>query len=173
MTADEIYNPMSRYDKSNQIHETAIIYDNVEIGKNNIIGAFAVIGSNGEIRGVKQSDFQGKVIIGNDNVISEHVTIQRPFEKNKATIIGNNNILMAHSHIGHDAYIGDNCEISTTSIIGGYCKIENNVKIKLACIIRNRKTVGEGALVGMGSVVVKDVEPNDVVFGNPAKSNKK
>ena len=38
------------YDESNEIHETAIIFPNVKIGKNNIIGAYSVIGGNGEIR---------------------------------------------------------------------------------------------------------------------------
>ena len=137
------------------------------MGKNNIIGAYTVIWSNGEIRGVE--NFEGIVEIGDGNIISELVTIQRPAIKNQKTVIGNNNIIMAHSHIGHDANIGSNCEISSGSIIGGYTTIEDHVKIKLGCIIRNRKTVKSHALVGMGSVVVKDVEKGTTVYGNPAK----
>jgi acyl-[acyl carrier protein]--UDP-N-acetylglucosamine O-acyltransferase len=168
MNNNDIYNPMSKYHESNIIHETAIIYDNVEIGKNNVIGAYSVIGSNGEMRGVNQSDFKGKVVIGNNNVISELVTIQRPYTDN-ATIIGDNNIIMAHSHIGHDVNIGSNCEICTGSIIGGYAKISNSVKVKLGVTIRNRKVIGKGALIGLGAVVVKDVADNTIVVGNPAK----
>jgi acyl-[acyl carrier protein]--UDP-N-acetylglucosamine O-acyltransferase len=169
---EDFYNPNSRFDESNVIHETAIIYDNVQLGKNNVIGAYAVIGSNGEIRGVSQSEFKGKVVIGDNNVISELVTIQRPFE-NTSTVIGSNNIIMAHSHIGHDVTIGDNCEICTGSIIGGYAVIADNVKVKLGVTVRNRKKINKGALVGLGAVVVKDVEAETIVVGNPAKVLKK
>jgi UDP-N-acetylglucosamine acyltransferase len=126
MNLDNIYDPYAQYE-GNTIHETAIIYPNVIMGKGNKIGPYCVIGSDGEIRGV--NDFQGRVIIGDNNVISEMVTIQRPNDFGKSTKIGSNNIIMAHSHIGHDAELGDNIELSTGSIIGGYAKIGDNSKI--------------------------------------------
>ena len=153
----------------NKVHKTAIIYPNVRMGKGNVIGAYCVIGSNGEMRNVNQEDFKGLVSIGNNNVISEMVTIQRPFKEGYATKIGNNNIIMAHSHIGHDAIIGDNTEICTGTIVGGYAFIGNDCKIKLGVTIRNRCVISTGAIVGMGSVVTKDVSANSVVYGNPAK----
>lgn len=167
----DIYDKYSRFDPSNKIHETAIIYDNVKMGKNNVIGPYTVIGSNGEIRGV--NEFNGHVTIGNGNVISEHVSIQCPSDSGKSTTIGDNCIIMAHTHIGHDATIGNNVELSTSTVIGGYATIKDGAKIKLGVIVRNRKTIGENAIVGMGAVVVKDVEPKQIVIGNPAKPFKK
>jgi len=155
----------------NQIHKTAIIYPNVRMGKGNRIGPFTVIGSNGEIRGASQHLFEGFVSIGNNNVISEHVTIQRPFKK-AATYIGSDNIIMAHAHIGHDAIIGNNTEICTGVIIGGYAMIKDNVKLKLGVTVRNRIVIDEGALVGLGSTVVKNVDTGSVVYGNPAREKK-
>lgn len=163
----DIYDPNYKHDKSNRIHETAIVHDNVILGKNNTIGPYSIIGSDGEIRGVKE--FKGHVIIGDNNIISEHVTIHRPAEENQKTIIGNNNFIMVHAHIGHDVTIGNDCEICSGVIIGGYCKIENEVKIKLGATIRNRKIIGEKSLIGLGSCVVKDVDPGTIVVGNPAK----
>jgi acyl-[acyl carrier protein]--UDP-N-acetylglucosamine O-acyltransferase len=154
----------------NYIHRTAIIYDNVRLGTNNWIGAYCVIGSNGEIRGKDQNAFKGNVVIGDNNVISEHVTIQRPFEF-VSTYIGDNNIIMAHSHIGHDVKILNDCEICTGVIIGGYTVIESGVKIKLGSTLRNRLKVGSNALIGLGSVVVKDVEKDTIVYGVPAKKH--
>lgn len=152
----------------NYIHQTAIIHNNVKLGKGNTIGAYSVIGGNGEMRGVKQGQFKGWVEIGDNNVISELVTIQRPFQ-NSCTKIGNNNIIMAHSHIGHDVQIGNDCEICTGTIIGGYAIVENKVKLKLGVTVRNRKKIKTGALVGLGAAVVKDVVAFSVVVGNPAK----
>lgn len=169
---EDIYDPYSVFGESNTIHHTAIIYPNVKMGKNNKIGPYAVIGSPGEIRGTAGKSFDGFVEIGDGNIISELVTIQRPLERGKITKIGSNNIIMAHSHIGHDAVIEDNVEISTGTIVGGYALIKSGAKLKLSTTIRNRKTVGENATVGMGSVVVKDVNPSDVVIGVPAKKIK-
>lgn len=166
MEINDIYDPLYNY-RGNEIHDTAIIYPNVIMGKGNKIGPYCVIGSDGEIRNCDK--FEGNVIIGDNNIISELVTIQRPKDKGKSTKIGSNNIIMAHSHIGHDVEIGDNCEISTHSVIGGYVKIGNNSKIKLNVTIRNRKSIGEESVIGMGSVVVKDVENGVIVVGNPAK----
>lgn len=153
----------------NSIHKTAIIHPNVRLGKGNTIGAYCVIGGNGEMRNVDQKDFKGHVEIGNNNVISEFVSIQRPYKENDCTKIGNDNIIMAHSHIGHDARIYDQTEICTGTIIGGYAQVHFRAKIKLGCIIRNRVVIGSGAIVGMGSVVTKNVNKNAIVYGNPAK----
>ena len=162
----------------NYIHKTAIIYDNVQLGKGNVIGAYCVIGSNGEMRKPKgfkgtvkefQESFEGSVFIGNDNVISEHVTIQRPLETLEATSIGHRNIIMAHSHVGHNVIIGSDCEICTGTIIGGYVIVKDRVKLKLGVTVRNRLVINEGSLVGLGGVVTKDVESHRVIYGNPAK----
>jgi len=169
MNPDEIYEPMSRYHESNNIHPTAIIYDNVVMGKNNTIRAGAIIGGDGEIRGLASHEFHGSVIIGDGNSINEYVTIHRPASAAASTIIGDNNIIMAHSHIGHDAQVGSNCEIASGSIIGGHAEIGDGAKIKLGVTIRNRKKIGAGALVGLGAVVVADVAKDDIVVGNPAK----
>jgi UDP-N-acetylglucosamine acyltransferase len=153
----------------NDIHRTAIIHPNVKLGTGNVIGAYCVIGGNGEMRNVDQKDFSGSVVIGNNNVISEFVSIQRPFNENGRTIIGNDNLIMAHSHLGHDVKIGNDCEICTGTVIGGYVEIYDGAKIKLKCVIRNRVKIGEFSIVGMGSVVTKNVTEYSTVYGNPAK----
>lgn len=169
MLKQDLYNSDWINVDGNYIHRTAIVHPNVKLGTGNWIGAYCVIGSNGEMRGVSQLDFKGHVIIGNDNVISELVTIQRPFKDGDCTSIGSKNIIMAHSHIGHDAYIGNGCEICTGSIIGGYAIIKDGVKLKLGVTVRNRIVIGNDALVGLGSVVVKDIQAGVTVYGNPAK----
>jgi UDP-N-acetylglucosamine acyltransferase len=170
MEADDIYNEeWIIVGNNNRVHIDAIIHDNVTLGKGNVIGPYSVIGSNGEIRGKDPTGFKGTVIIGDNNVISEHVTIQCPFDDGETTELGDNNIIMAHAHFGHDVKVGNNTEICTSTVLGGYANIGDGAKIKIGCLVRNRIIIGANAIVGMGSVVTKNVEEGAVVYGNPAK----
>ena len=155
----------------NHVHRTAIIHPNVKMGTGNWIGAYSVIGGNGEIRGVDQKGFEGSVWIGNNNVISEHVTIQRPYTGGSATVVESNCIIMAHAHIGHDAYIGDKVEICSAVVVGGHATIDDGSRIKMRAVIRNRVIVEFGTTVGMGAVVTKNTMYNTTVYGNPAKEH--
>jgi len=156
------------YGRNNLIHETAIIYDCVEIGCNNIIEPYTVIGRNGYIRNINHEDFKGKVKIGDNNIIGAYTSIGRPCH-DKYTQIGNNNLIMCNVSIGHDVVIGDNVEICCGVIIGGYAVIKDGVKIKIASAIRNRIVIGSNVIIGMGAIVVNNVNDNLIVKGNPAK----
>ena len=92
--------------KNNLIHHTAIIdWKNLVIGKNNKIGPYAVIGAPAQ-HSKKKSN--GKIIIGNNNIINQFVSIHRPTNLRKKTFIGNNNLIMNSSTIDHDCYLENN-----------------------------------------------------------------
>jgi len=154
---------------SNWIHNTAIVHDNVVMGKGNSIGPYTVIGGNGEMRNKNPTEFKGKVVIGDNNVISEHVTIQRPFVEGESTIIGDGNLIMAHSHVGHNAKIGDCCEICTSSVIAGFVSVGDGAMVKLGVITHPRIKIGKNAILGCGAIVIKDVPEGVKMVGNPAR----
>ncbi len=153
----------------NWIHKTAIVHDNVVMGKGNSIGPYSVVGGNGELRNTNPTEFKGSVFIGDNNMISELVTIQRPFKEGKVTKIGNNNMIMAHSHIGHDASIGSNCEICASSVIAGFVTVCDGVLVKIGVITHPRITIGKKAILGCGAIVIKNVPEGAKMVGNPAR----
>lgn len=159
----------SRDERGNKIHVTAVIGDNVELGKNNTIYPYAVLGMPGFIR--DSDSASGKIIIGDNNKIGNHVSIMIGQECN--TIIGDNNLIMNYVNIGHDVIIGNNNEIGVKSLLAGYSKIGNGNKIKISCTIRNRKIIGNDNIIGMCSNITKDFDIDGwLIYGTPARQIK-
>lgn len=89
------------------------------------------------------------------------------------TRVGARSFLMAHVHVGHDAQIGDDCELAPGTVICGHVVLEDNVRCGVGVLIRPFIRVGKGARLGAGAVVVKDVPTGEVWAGNPAKQLRK
>jgi acyl-[acyl carrier protein]--UDP-N-acetylglucosamine O-acyltransferase len=87
----------------------------------------------------------------------------------RPTRIGARSWLMKGVHVGHDAEIGENCELAPHVSVGGEVEIGNSVKVGQGAVFKPRVKVGNGAVIGCGAVVVKDVPEAEVWVGNPAK----
>lgn len=79
-----------------------------------------------------------------------------------------------YSYVAHDCIIGDYVTFAPNVHCNGNVIIENNVYVGTGVIIRQGKpdkplTIGEGAILGMGAVITKDVPPYQTVVGNPAR----
>ncbi|MBC7328473.1 acyl-ACP--UDP-N-acetylglucosamine O-acyltransferase [bacterium] len=158
--------PNVRIGEGSYIHTHAIIMENVIIGKNCQIFPGAVIGAppqDTRYKGEKTS-----VIIGDNNIIREFVTIHRALGEG-STEIGSNNLLMAYSHIGHNCKVGNGVVMSNYVGISGHVVIEDNVTFGGIVGVHQWVTVGKLAMVGGYSKVVQDVPPFMIVDGRPAK----
>jgi UDP-N-acetylglucosamine acyltransferase len=164
--------------KGNYIHPTAVIGPHVQIGDGNYIGPFCIIGYPAEHKGYwlgpKMDTFggkqqAGKVIIGDNNVFTGHVTIDAGTERE--TRIGDNNWFLKHSHMGHDAIVGFDNTISCGAKIGGHCILKNNINIGLNACIHQRIEIPNGCMIGMNAAVTKRLEmsPYRKYAGVPAK----
>ena len=155
------------------IHGNVVIYDNVRIGKNVVINSNTVIGKDGfgferDDRGMLvRFPHTGGVCIHDHVEIGANVTVDRGTIHD--TIIERGSKIDNLVHVAHNAKIGRNCSIVANSLIGGSCTIGENVSIAMTVTLREGIKIGSNSLIGMGSVVTKDVPENVVVYGNPAK----
>ncbi|MBC7287231.1 MAG: acyl-ACP--UDP-N-acetylglucosamine O-acyltransferase [Armatimonadetes bacterium] len=163
----------------------SIIEPDVVIGPGCSIGPFAVIRSGtrigagtqvhtGAVLGEPPQDLKYKgeesyLIIGERNLIREFVTIHRATGEGNATLIGDDNMLMAYSHVGHNCRIGSGCMIANSAGISGHCVIEDGAVIGGMVGIHQYVTIGTLAMVGGMSRITRDVPPYCLVEGNPAK----
>lgn len=110
-----------------------------------------------------QSYVSNHAIIGRGTIVMHGATV------NAATIIGENCILNTNCNIEHDVIVGDNVHISTHSIINGNCSISNDVFIGSNVAISNQVKVEKDVIIGIGSVVVSDIDREGLYVGNPLR----
>ena len=110
----------------------------------------------------------GKVIIGNSVEVGAHDNISCGSGGN--TLIDDYVKLDALVHIGHDAHISSNSEVTAGTIVGGFVSVGENAFLGVNSTLRNRISIGDHAIVGMSAAVTKSVLSNTTVAGNPAKN---
>ncbi|MCK4724106.1 MAG: UDP-3-O-(3-hydroxymyristoyl)glucosamine N-acyltransferase, partial [Dehalococcoidia bacterium] len=149
------------------------IYPRAVIGRNVVIHAGTVIGAEGF--GYERNDKRkwekfpqiGWVVIEDDVDIGSNTSIDRgTLDK---TIIKQGTKINNLCMIGHNVVIGKNCIIGAHSYIGGSGRIGDDSWLAPGAIVRNGVNVGSNTIIGMGSVVTKNVGDGKVVFGVPAK----
>jgi UDP-N-acetylglucosamine acyltransferase len=151
------------------IDKTAVIGHNVEIGKDVIIGPYCVIGTPAEH---PREPFQvhGKVIIGDGARLYKLVTVDAPLSDEGITEVGKGCVLMAHSHVGHDAKLGEGVTLSTGAKIGGHSVIGKHSTVGLNATTHQRTVLAEGTMVGAQSFIKGNREtPYRIFVGAPAK----
>ncbi|MFW5832337.1 MAG: acyl-ACP--UDP-N-acetylglucosamine O-acyltransferase, partial [Prolixibacteraceae bacterium] len=140
-----------------RIGSSVTVLPGTRIGKNCNIFPGAVIGA------IPQDlKFKGEytqVIIGNNNTIREYVTINRGTASKGKTELGNNNLLMAYSHIAHDCKLGDNVILGNNTQLAGEVVIDSWAIISGMTGVHQFCRIGSHVMIGGGSLVRKDVPP--------------
>ena len=181
-----IIDPKAKIDEGVQIGPYSIIGADVELGsgtvieshvivkgptimgKNNRILQFSSIGDGSPDK--KYKDEPTQLIIGDENIIREGVTIHRgTIQEKGVTSIGNRNLMMAYSHIAHDCEIEDDVVLSNQAALAGSVKVGNGVILGGYAIVHQFCSLGEYSFCAMGSAVNKDIPSYVKVRGNPAK----
>ncbi len=149
------------------IAKGAIIKSGVEIGKNNEIHPYAIIGSTPQDKSHKNN--LGKVIIGDSNVIREFATIHLPVGDKTETKIGNNNYLMAYTHVAHNCKIGNNVLLVNGATLGGYVEVEDFAYISAFVPVHQWVKIGAYSIIGGGLRIIKDLVPFAMAAGSPLR----
>lgn len=156
------------------IYHNVVINENVVIGKNCCLKSGAVIGQDGygysknaELKYVKVPHL-GSVVIEDNVDIGANTCIDRGTIND--TIIGSGSKIDNLCHIAHNVQVGENVMIVAGTIVSGSVVIEDNVYLAPGVIVRNQLTIGEGGLIGMGSIVTKKTDKQYVYSGVPARA---
>lgn len=155
-----------------KIYHNVTIINRVNIGEGCEIQSGTNIGHDG-FAYTEAADHKKKMVkhygyvnIGNNVYIGGNSYIERGVID--GTEIGNGTKLDGNSVIGHNCIIGENCSLVIGCFLCGSVEIGDNAYIASA-MVKNQIKIGVDALVGMGSVVTRDVPANTVVVGNPAR----
>lgn len=139
------------------------------IGKNNKIYQFSSVGE--DTPDLKYKGEPTRLVIGDNNIIREGVTIHRgTIQDRSETTIGNNNLIMAYVHIGHDSVIGNHCILVNNTALAGHVHIGDWAILSGFTLVHQFCRIGAHSFTGMGTAVGKDIPAYVMANGNPAEA---
>jgi UDP-N-acetylglucosamine acyltransferase len=153
---------------NNTIASHVVIEGHTKIGSGNTFFQFSSIGSRPQ--DLKFKGEASTLEIGDGNLVREYVTIQPGTAGGgMRTTIGNSNLFMANSHIGHDAHIGNSNIFANSTALAGHITVGNFVNVGGLCGIHQFVRLGDFCLLGAGSMVSNDVPPFCIAQGDRAR----
>lgn len=173
------------------IHASAIIGDEVQLGVDVTIGPFAVllgpavigdrvwigpgavIGTPPEVSSLPQNAAWAADIahhgvqVGEDSVIRELATIHQG--SLRTTRVGARSWILNSCYIAHDCVVGDDVTLSAGTRLGGHVQVGDLANLGMNSVVHQRRVIGAGAMVGMGTPISRDVPPFVKAYGNPPR----
>lgn len=160
--------PNVKMGKNCKVYPHAVIDGWTTISDDCQIFPFASIGMGPQ--DIKYKDEKTELIIGNNNIIREYVTINRgTVSGGGKTVIGNNNFIMTSCHIAHDCHLGNEIVMANLATLAGHVYVEDYAVIGGFTAVHQFVRIGTMSMVGGASGVAQDVAPYTIVAGNRAK----
>jgi UDP-N-acetylglucosamine acyltransferase len=188
-----VIHPTAIIDAQAEISDTATIGPYVVIGPNVTIGPESIIEPHVVIRGpttigarnhiyqfstvgeatpdLKYHDEPTELVIGNDNIIRENVTIHRGTVQDRGiTQLGDHNLIMAYVHVGHDSIVGNNTILVNNTALAGHVMVGDWAILSGYTLVHQFCKIGAHSFSGMGTAIGKDVPAFVTVAGSPAEA---
>ena len=151
-----------------RLHSHVVVVGRTELGANTHIYPFASIGH--PPQDLKYQGEPSELIVGANNIIREHVTMNPGTEGGgMVTRVGNNCLFMMGAHVAHDAKVGNHVIFANNATLGGHVVIEDYVILGGLSAVHQFCRVGRHAMIGGMSGVEQDVIPYGSVMGNRAR----
>lgn len=158
-----VIDPFVTIDQNVEIGEGTRIGSNVTILEGARIGKNCTIFPGAVISAIPQDlKFHGEetlAIIGDNTTLRECVTVNRGTDARGRTVVGNNTLIMAYSHVAHDCIVGDNVIISNATQLAGEVVVDNFAVIGGGSLIHQFCHIGAHVMLQGGALVNKDIPP--------------
>ena len=163
-----VIGPHAKIGRGTKLENNVTLMGHVTLGRYNHVYPGAVLG--GEPQDITYDGADTKVVVGDDNIIREGVTINRASEKEDGvTRVGNSNFLMGYSHVAHDCQLGNHIIIANNTLLGGHVHVHEHASLSGAVAVHHFATIGSYSFIGGLSAVRHDVPPYMLLDGYPAK----
>jgi len=180
-----VVSPRARLARGVRVGPYAVVEEEVSVGEGCEIGAHAVVKRftalgrrnrvyehaclGGEPQDVKFGGEPSALVIGDDNLIREYVTVHRASGEGQATRVGSRNFLMVGVHVAHDCEVGDDNIFANGAALAGHIRVEDHAFLSNNVGCHQFVRIGRYAMVGGKSKIVQDVLPFFTTDGNPPR----
>lgn len=162
-----IVGPDVRMGKNNRIGPHVVIEGRTTMGDENTVYQFASVGA--APQDLKFRGEPSELHIGSRNIIRENVTLQPGTAGGgMLTVIGDQNLFMANTHVGHDSRVGNRCVIANGAALAGHVTVHDGVIIGGLSGIHQFVRLGSVSMIGAGAMVAQDVPPYCMAQGDRA-----
>lgn len=158
--------PQVQISKGTEVMHHATVDGATRMGEDNEVHPYAYIG--GKTHDKKYQGGVQRLHIGAGNVFREYVTVHCATTEELLTQVGDNNLILAYSHIAHECHIGNHLVMSSHAALGGHVVVGDHVNIGWGVGVHQFCRLGDHCMVGAASKVVQDVPPYLISDGNPA-----
>ena len=162
--------PHTKIGANTKLHSHVVVMNDTSIGENCELFPGAVLGA--PPQDTKYKGEAAALVVGNHNIIREHVTMHvASVGGDGTTRVGNHCMFMTGAHVGHDSVVGNNVIMISHAVLGGHVVVSDGAMIGGNSAVHQGVRVGTGAMIGGMTGLEADLIPFGMAMGDRARLN--